>query len=1693
MAANKGFPSNPSLLTSAVRKALFTSAAVTAIAVGAPGHNAYAQQVGTCNPISTEFTSGTVQCSGEFDATIEYQVQDFTVVGGEVAPGDIKVVVAEGSVATGIEISSIVPATGEIVAQGSVTIENHGDLTQAAGAALEVPEENIIHFGDDYGLRKSGTQGNYSGYTYTGSVQLDSDGNPVGDAATFAEGVAPGDMASYLGLDQSVLTGPLQDNGGPIEDLSIVIADQGELDFDDIAAISAETDAGTIDIANTGDISMGSGLKVEYHTHYSISSGGVNPIDVDTDGDGVDDLRLYADRNQVFLPNQSRGGTQYRFETSASVIGIDAASATGDINISNAGSIDAGDVAYGVRSHTDSGDIGISNTGDIALGADSVGISATTAANAELVYQYGYSVDNGVSYRPTSGAPGTSKYKAPAYFHSSTEYVGKIFNADGGDSRIQIANAGTITVGAAGTGILAHNPSGDEIIIDNSGDITVGAGEGGAGIDASAMAGFSTQYTVEYAQTPGCGGFFGPPCEPLPYETNVVPGDGVEAGDAWYATDLDGDGIETPTKHYYNQTVKEGRGYVEDLGDITIVNSGTIDITAATGATAINAATMGATAIENSGSILVGADSTGIRTSGVGETQVINSGDIQLVGDSSRGMRISSYVYHILFGNDSIGNEEIYGGFDREVLNDTYAGFGGDTNVLNSGSITGTMDKADVLVYNEAGDLETINPYLVTSVGISVSTTNSNLKGTDLPFAAYGPESLAAWEERTGTELSYRDSIEFFETNVVNTGDIAMGDLSTGIRLSATYGEATIINSGSVSVGDGVLGERFDTYNPVRVHSVAIAADPGGDSWANNTVINTADGVVSAGELGKGLIAASVGGDAMVINDGTVTVGSGAVIEASDHRETAFTINSAGLQSSTVLGIDSYAMVANNGTVTTGDNSAGIQATNATGPGFFTNAFEGQATAVAVNTGQISSGDHSFGLAVGGASSLGYNSGDITIGSGDFYSTNYSMGSAAMASAGGLQMNRYSTLVNAGTITTGDDTAGIFAQGFYMAAAVQLEGGEIVTGDDTFGMHAIGYVQAATQNAGSITTGDNSFGMRTYAIYASAVNSGDITVGDNAIGVQVTGASAYAVNTGNITTGDNSTAMSVFSGGSPAFVVNTGTITTGANGVALDVRGQHFEDLETGEVAPNQILNYGNITGSIITGDGADYLKNGVAVNQYGLVTSAGRITLNDAVIDMGDGVNTFVNEVGDILFSGDSVIDLGAQGQMINLSSGANYITFNGVNGVVGDTLTINGDVVFNGRYDNSGELIVDVAGGSSDRIVINGDMVAQEVFNSGETRSLSVRLGMVVTEQAQGEITTGPVLQVNGDVEADAVQFAGFGGQFADTILSAELQQDGGGNWVIAYTAGLSNLGAAASSVSHLAENMWMKSASVQFDEQRGASSSELGRQQGLRAWSTMFHSDSDVEVSGAVASQALGFTQQLGGQMAGATYTTRIGDHWVSVSPMVGLGTADGNQVDQQSGALLDTKSYGISGNWNLGAFYASAMYQVMDFDANIQAYDSVAATSGQAHGFSLTGGWRHQLESGLSLTSFAQWDDVKMEMDAFASSDGAYNYATDLGNSKRARLGVSLSKSFSMPEGYAMPYVTFSVADRVTNDTHDLHSNGVAFTSDVSGNGFNIDFGVDGRYRVWDIKGGLGVHSGEVDKNGLSAKFSVSRSL
>ena len=1793
MAVIKGFPGTPSELTSAVRKALFTTAAVTAISVGTPGYAAAAEIACAPGELGAPMAGDTVICTGAFDESIGYDVADMTVVDettGEVTvdpetgdpivvAGDITVVVAEGSTASGVVVSSTTAAGANEEAQGSVTIENSGDIEQGAGGAIEVDSSLTVEL-EEHGIKfldRTITAGNnpHSGYWWGSYVAIDEDGNPVGEVTEFDRKVTNQELDEYLSIDPSSSDYSNRDYSaaGPEDVLSFIHAEEGTFESGAIGAISAQTEAGSITISNSGDLTVGNGQAITYYSDYGLRNGTGTFTEIDTDGDGVKDIKVYGGYDQVLLSDEDiHQATLYS-------AGIAAKSTTGNILVENTGAIASGDISKAINAVTEEGDISVNNSGDIETGAYSVGIEAGSAVVTEVAHSYSYTSSSAYAVEFEEGrisfshAPGGTavEFDAPYYTHFIRDYTVNAHNVDGSDSVIVIENTGGIHVGTASIGIKATNPSGDEIIIQNSGDISVGEGIGGAGIYASTNALLATSKENVHE---GCNPFFYDCSKPYYTiaEGEADPGNvesGLTSREEYNGTEdlgIEGDGtiefngatqygvdpytgqmdillqtgnyythtapvgehrvFETPrfsieydlwtgeyteveTKHYTYLVDWEANGYFDDRGDIAIGNSGNIDMSGTYRSAAIHAIGNGTTSILNTGDIQVGKISQGILSQGVGETVIDNQGDMYLHGAGSTGIMIQANPGIL----DSV---ELTGVAFDETTAAMFGGFeNGDVTIVNSGNIA-AADNSHLTEYNENGALVA---RALWSRGMDVTATNSNMLGSAVKWSQYGQDvvdeinaeslarheaTMAAYEagEITADEVSeyskieIDDSIELGTVSILNTGDISLSNFSHGIDVAAHYGTVIVENQGSISVGDGQHSMSPHTYSATTIKSQGITVDNfGNEGFADHFILNSGD--VTTGSTSNGIASYSWHGSSYVINEGNVTVGSGHLIDASEteYRERSHGSNSTAIVSVVAGGWDSYALAQNSGNITTGDRAYGMVASNVfTTHSLLTDDFSHNYTAAAINTGVITTGDRSSGMAVNGYITLGYNSGEINIGSGLMRNGSYDTVAAGMRTL--LDTGLAATLYNKGSITGGDEVAGMYAGAFY-AASIQGADGSITVGDDAAGIVARARIQASAVNQGMVETGDNSTGIQALGVYAAAQNTGTVVVGDDSIGMEAYGTLAQAINTGTIVGGDNSVGIQLSSAGINQVdqygnvvgslvgaVVNYGNIrVSGDDGYAI----RSTEDFDV------QILNRGDIEGSIRTGAGDDFLYNAVQTDENGYLVGAGTMTLTDDKIDLGEGENIFRNVFGDILFSGDNVIELGS-GRMDNYSSGESYVTISSINGDAGDTLTINGDVNFTTIQGKNGLFLIDVSNTAHDKVVINGDLTVSATNNAGtSTTPSSLGVAMNVLEQGKGEITTGAVIDVNGNSDMGDVVLTAIGGDFADTIVNAEMQQNGNGDWVIAYTAGLSHLGAAASSVSHLAESFWQRSASAIFAGERSANASENGRGEGLSAWSTAFHTDSDIDSKGDIAGQSLGFTQLISGQIAGATYATKLGDSWLSISPMVGLGSADGSQLQQQSSAALDTETFALNGSWSMSDFYVNAMVQNMEFDAHVKSYDSGAMTSGKAFGASFEGGWTYLMESGIAMTSFAQWSDVKVEIDDFTSSDGNYDYAYNLGSTSRTSVGLNLSKSYSLKDGFAVPYATFNLANSSNHDAHDLHSNGVSFNSDVSGSEFGIDLGVDGKYKQWTFKTGVGIYDGEVDKNGLNARFSVYRSL
>ena len=187
------------------------------------------------------------------------------------------------------------------------------------------------------------------------------------------------------------------------------------------------------------------------------------------------------------------------------------------------------------------------------------------------------------------------------------------------------------------------------------------------------------------------------------------------------------------------------------------------------------------------------------------------------------------------------------------------------------------------------------------------------------------------------------------------------------------------------------------------------------------------------------------------------------------------------------------------------------------------------------------------------------------------------------------------------------------------------------------------------------------------------------------------------------------------------------------------------------------VVNVGTIAGNITFGAGNDRLMNTLMVDNAGRLMRSGNIVMNGSVIDFGAGDNRFDNDRGMITIAGGDNLITGADLFMTQASIEAR-------NNAIDGSLTIDGNL--------SGDFMfgADFNAGGSDQLIITGDVA--------DGSSMSVVLNP--TEQLSGE-TSFTVITVDGENNADAPVIAGVTGNFADSLLGAEVnysEADGRGH---------------------------------------------------------------------------------------------------------------------------------------------------------------------------------------------------------------------------------------------------------------------------------------------------------------------------
>ncbi|WP_453948497.1 autotransporter outer membrane beta-barrel domain-containing protein [Bradyrhizobium sp. USDA 377] len=453
----------------------------------------------------------------------------------------------------------------------------------------------------------------------------------------------------------------------------------------------------------------------------------------------------------------------------------------------------------------------------------------------------------------------------------------------------------------------------------------------------------------------------------------------------------------------------------------------------------------------------------------------------------------------------------------------------------------------------------------------------------------------------------------------------------------ATTGQ-TVTCSGTDADGFQA-GAGVDSLN-VNVLSGATVNDNGTLSiGVNNSSVVTNNGTLSAG---SGLIGIGAGNSNTVTNNGTITVlDNGLGILAIDHNVVAnagtITTGDAGV----AISVGDSNTVTNSGALSIGASGAGV--------------FAGQNNTITnAATGTITGVDDSIGIyAVGGATVT--NAGAITVGD----STGFSGGILVISN------NNTVTNTATGTITVGQNAAGIFMQGDVQTAS---NFGTITAGDFGVGISVLGDDSKIT-NGGTINVGGSgSAGISMQGDRATISQSGEINVGLAGVGIAYNGSSSTITNNGRITGADSVEGLFVI--GDSNTITNGGTITVGAFGVGIDVSS--FS-------TTNQIVNTGTIT---------------VGANGTGIMLSGGASLFNSGTINAGAsgavaidfcgcgnntltlGPGSVIN--GQVLASGTDTFQLGGTGKdTFNLDLigvGLQYDGFSTFNKIDSSTWTLTG-----------------------------------------------------------------------------------------------------------------------------------------------------------------------------------------------------------------------------------------------------------------------------------------------------------------------------------------------------------------------------------------------------------------------------------
>lgn len=1214
------------------------------------------------------------------------------------------------------------------------------------------------------------------------------------------------------------------------------------------------------------------------------------------------------------------------------------------------------------------------------------------------------------------------------------------------------ANGGAIARGIASNGMYAASY--------NYGDISVSASAGLAasatGIDANGHYG-ATAYNagdiaVDASAPAGVATAFGSHATAAVYDaysTNhgsidvVADGDSAIAVGIFNTTSFLGNAIT----HTDGSVSASATGGLAPYGEIEATAYGVFNYAFAYDSQVYNGGTISASAVAtdyiNVQAGMTVANAIGAEAAnryGLGITAVVNTGTIQASADVGTGRASAWAAVAKAVGQyadvaiDNQGALYSYAHADIGVVNavGAYAAtVGGIANVVNTGDVV-AVAQAERGVANVTVDYA----YAVGVKAISLpygggSVVVDNEGQVEAHASGFGVISGATGIQVYGINSAVTNGQD---ATIIATGsaDGYGGGFATGINAGGVYG-VSVLNAGDIEVSGqahGLAEGPYTHYGASRTLGIYAAAGMQGNVYVGNTGsisvhANSMDSVTffNGGAAATGIhVYAKY--DGSVVNGGDVEgiaqseLGIVSAYGVVDHgKYTSHVLNQAGasiVASATagslitdtdggravstgihVFGAD-HAYVENDGSVlshaeVTADGGANASLSIARASGISEGAYSHGLTAELVNNGDISADATAE---FGGATSYGSyqrisyaaqleNSGSILSSASADHGDAWAVGSFAYARHQSMYVpcNGYYCYWDQAVYTVDNGVVSLDNVGLIRAQAT-AEGGLA----HAYGAVLLGAFGNDANNAGQLIAsaeGDDATAIGLLALSGYGATS---VTNSGLIAATATGTTASA------------TGVKLQSAGTST-LDNSGTIAAYGDGVRNAV------DASAGGALV--LTNSGTLIGAVLSGSGDDSLDNAASGTWLALgnsdfgdgsdaISNAGTLLLQEATLTLGDdgASNSFAN-TGMLQVSGaDNLIDMGGAFAF------ANNGTISWLDAAADDVLTIAGG------FDGHGSLQfdADLAQQAGDRLVLAGDMAAGsqqtvDVNVFGMPTAAHERIELVTASGAlAGSFTLG-TLHASGS-EFITQQFA-----LSHTAQSVALESD---------VTGLDDAGSLAASIASGAAGLL--NAQVGTLRQRLGSNPYGDAGQVLSAFVRYYsdqntvnptHLASDFGPGGHFDYDLTSWGSELG---VNANLTDQL---------HVGLtvGAADGRQ--HLTGAGVDSnRLHGMSWGWYATwvapqGFYLDVSGRWMAADVRSTAVAGSYQTRTHASAWSVEAGYQWQI-GGLSVVPQLQYTRTRVdEVDVIHGT--AADFAIEGGSSRRGRIGVEVSKTFTTASG------------------------------------------------------------------------------